>query len=228
MCFLASNAWRLEVTFSSAFAADSSALVFCSSSLTNFSAALWLVLIVSRNVGFDLDCFWMVVLIFDLISLYLATSSLIFFAVFSLFFISNSNSWIWSCIMFNRDLADCSSSVFLANSSSCSASPSASFSWFRRSWAAATSLSILSNWDVFWLRTPETSVTSSFSDSIFRSIEFKPDEDLLSRDLTCWSCLSAFFLRLVAACFFCLSVIINFSSDANNWVKIEWSVKLWI
>ena len=225
---MASNIWRLECTFSSAFAADSSALVFCSRSLTNFSAALWLALIVSRNDGFDLDCFWIFVLIFDLISLYLATSSAIFFAVFCLFFISNSNSCIRSCIVFNCDWAYCFSSIFEANSSFCSASLSASFSRFKRSWAATTSLSILSNWDVFWLRIPETSVASSFSDSIFRSIECKPDEDLLSTDLTCCSCLSDFFLRVVACCFFCLSLITNFSRDANNWIKRNWSVKLWI
>ncbi len=193
--------------------------------MANFWASLWLEWSFSRRGGFDLDCCWIFELIFDLISLYLAMSSAIFFAVFSLFLISYSNSPIWSFSEVNLDSTFCFSSGFWVNSTSCSVWLKVSLSRIIRSLADATSLSMLSNWAIFWFRISEMPVASSLSDSIFLSIECNPDDDLCSSDLTSWSCFSVFFLRLVASCFFFLRVRIKFSSDANDWVKAKESVK---
>ena len=78
----------------------------------------------------------------------------------------------------------------------------ASLSLVRRSSAVATSLPILSNWDVFWLRTEETSDTFSFSESIFFSIDTIPDAERFSADRYFFSSSSAFALSFVASCFF--------------------------
>jgi len=48
----------------------------------------------------------------------------------------------------------------------------------------------------------DVSETSSRSDSIFLSIEFRPEEECLSIERISLSCFSAFFLIFVATCFF--------------------------
>ena len=167
-------------------------------------------------------------LIFDLTSEYCATSSAIFFAVFVLFFISSVNSWIRLLIEFNLNSEFFLSSGLSENSISCSICSNSSFSLVILSSADFTNLSILSNWEVFWLRMPETSPTSSRSNSIFFSIECKPEVERLSIERTSLSCFSALFLSFVASCFFCRNWITSFSNDANKLIKRNDSVKLLI
>ncbi len=80
---------------------------------------------------------------------------------------------------------------------------------------------MLSSWDVFWVRIPDTSEESSFSDSIFLSKETRPDVDLLSRDFTSFSCFSAFNLSLEASFFLCLNFSTNFSCEANEMIQSQ-------
>ena len=197
----------------------SSALVRFSISFTTFAALWWLVLIVLRRDGFDFVCFLIWVEILDLISSNVETCSVIFLSVFCLPFISEINSWIWS---FNeRSLASafCFSSGVSANSISCSVCSSASFSLLTLSSAVVTNLWILSTWAFFRVRFSETSVTSSFSDSICLIIFCKPVAERFSADWSCFSWFSAFCFNFVASFFFCRNSTTIFSKDANDFLK---------
>ena len=154
-------------------------------------------------------------MIFDLKLEYWVTSSKIFFAVFCLLLISAISSWTLSFKDLNFASFSSFSSGFSENSISCSVCSIASFSRVNRSSAAATSLSMLSNWEVFRVRISDISETSSRSDSIFLSIEFRPEEERLSIERVSLSCFSAFFFSFVASCFFWRSWITSFSNDST-------------
>ena len=157
----------------------------------------------------------------------LKTSSEIFFAVFCLLLISEISSWMWSFKDRNLPSAFCFSSGFSENSFSCSTCSMASFSLASRSSAAAISLPMLSNWEVFLVRISDVSETSSRSDSIFLSIEFRPEEERLSVERISLSCFSAFTLSFVASCLFLRSWTTSFSIDTIIESKLE-SIKLLI
>ena len=199
----------------------SSDFVRLSISFTTFEAFLWLEEIVLRKDGFDLVCFFICVVILDLMSSKLVTSPVIFFSVFCLLFISEINSWTWSFNERNLASAFCFSSGVSANSISCSVLSIASFSVFTLSSAFATNLSILSTWAFFLVRFSETSETSSFSDSIFLIIFCKPVAERFSADWSCLSSSSAFNFSLVASFFFWRNSITIFSNDANEFLKIK-------
>ena len=194
-------------------------MVRFSISFATFAAVWWLVVIVLRKDGFDCVCFFIWVAIFDLISSNVETSPVIFFRVFCLLLISEINSWIWSFNERNLASAFCFSSGVSANSISCSVCSSASFSLLTRSSALVTNLWILSTWAFFLVRFSETSVTSSFSDSICLIIFFKPVAERFSADWSCLSWSSAFCFNFVASFFFWRNSITVFSSDVNSVLK---------
>ena len=108
--FFARYSFNFLDALSNALVILSSDLVLFSISLTTFAAFLWLEVIVLRNDGFDLVCFLICVVIFDLISSKLETSPVIFFSVFWRFLISEINSWTWSFNERNLASAFCFSS----------------------------------------------------------------------------------------------------------------------
>ena len=175
---------------------------------------------VLRREGFDLVCFLIWVVIFDLISSKVVTWSVIFVRVFCLLLISDSNSWTWSFNERNLASAFCFSSGVSANSISCSVWSISSFSLLTRSSALVTNLWILSTWAFFLVRFSETSVTSSFSDSIFLIIFCKPVAERFSADWSCLSWFSAFCFNFVASFFFCRNSITVFSNDANRFLQL--------